>query len=62
MFQSQTTWMELDIWVRELGVPVTSSNHCTLWAALTHMKVATSGLGLGKLFELPVSRQNRQAA
>ena len=47
---------------RKLGVPVTSSNHCTLWAALTHMKVVTSGLGLGKLFELPVSRQNRQAA
>ena len=47
---------------RELGVPVTSSNHCTLWAALTHMKVATSCLGLGRLFELPVTPQSRQAA
>ena len=37
----------------ELKVPVTSSNHCTLWAALSRMKVAMAGLGLGRLFELP---------
>jgi maleate isomerase len=47
---------------RTLGVPVTSSNHCTLWAALRHMNVETTGLGLGRLFDLPVSNENRQAA
>lgn len=47
---------------QHLGVPVTSSNHCTLWAALRHMNVATAGLGLGKLFELPVAAANRHAA
>ena len=46
----------------ELGVPVTSSNHCTLWAALQHMRVATGGLGLGRLFELPAGDEKRQAA
>lgn len=45
-----------------LGVPVTSSNHCTLWAALKHMNVPTSGLGLGRLFELPAGKENRHAA
>ena len=46
----------------ELGVPVTSSNHCTLWTALRHMNVSTSGLGLGRLFELPAGDDNRHAA
>ena len=36
---------------RELGVPVLSSNQCTLWAALKHMKVDASGVGCGALFE-----------
>ena len=47
---------------RNLGVPVTSSNHCTLWAALRHLRVPTAGLGLGRLFELPVAEKNRHAA
>ena len=47
---------------QELGVPVTSSNHCTLWAALTHMKVTTGGLGLGRLFDLPSGGDTRRAA
>lgn len=46
----------------ELGVPVTSSNHCTLWAALRHMKVPMQGLNLGKLFELPQMQEQRQVA
>jgi maleate isomerase len=41
----------------ELQVPVTTSNHCTLWAALRHMKEPTGGLGLGRLFELPVKQE-----
>lgn len=41
---------------RELKVPVTTSNHCTLWAALSHMKVPMAGLDLGRLFELPVKQ------
>ena len=45
-----------------LGVPVTSSNHCTLWTALKHMNVPTGGLGLGRLFELPAGGDKRQAA
>ena len=35
----------------ELGVPVLSSNHATLWAALDHMKVDKRGLGGGTLYE-----------
>jgi len=46
----------------ELGVPVTSSNHCTLWTALTHMKVSTRGLKLGRLFDLTANEEKRQAA
>jgi maleate isomerase len=34
-----------------LGVPVTTSNHCTLWMALTHMGIPTRGLGLGRLYD-----------
>lgn len=45
----------------ELKVPVTTSNHCTLWTALRHMKVPMSGLELGRLFELP-ARQELHAA
>ena len=41
----------------ELKVPVTASNHCTLWAALTHMKVPLGGLELGRLFELPAQQE-----
>mgnify|MGYP000425995871 CR=1 FL=1 len=45
---------------RELGVPVLSSNQCTLWAALKHMKVDASGVGCGALFE--TTRQPAAAA
>jgi len=45
-----------------LGVPVTSSNHCTLWAALRHMKVSMKGISLGRLFDLPVVEEKRHAA
>jgi maleate isomerase len=53
---------QIELLERSLGVPVTSSNHCTLWAALRHMNIATTGLGLGRLFELPVAAANRHAA
>ena len=46
----------------ELGIPVTSSNHCTLWAALKHMKVSACGSGLGRLFDLPAGAEKRHAA
>ena len=35
---------------RELGVPVISSNACTLWIALQHMHAPLEGLALGRLF------------
>ncbi|MGH8619514.1 MAG: maleate cis-trans isomerase family protein [Burkholderiales bacterium] len=35
---------------RELGIPVTSSNACTLWTALQHMQAPLQGLALGRLF------------
>ena len=53
---------QIDRLERELGVPVTSSNHCTLWAALRHMKVPMTGLSLGRLFDLPLAEEKRQAA
>lgn len=37
---------------KALGVPVVSSNSCTLWAALTRIGAPTAGLGLGRLFDL----------
>ena len=36
---------------RELGKPVISSNQATLWAILSRMKLDTSGLHGGRLFE-----------
>lgn len=36
---------------RALGVPVVSSNSCTLWAALRRIGAPTGALGLGRLFE-----------
>jgi maleate isomerase len=33
------------------GVPVVTSNQCTLWAALRHMRVDASGVGPGRLFK-----------
>jgi len=42
---------------QELKVPVTTSNHCTLWAALRHMNVPTAGLDMGRLFELPLNQK-----
>lgn len=39
MFQSQTTWMELDIWVRELGVPAMEAiRAATYWPAVMMKK------------------------
>jgi len=35
---------------RELGVPVTSSNACTLWIALQHLQAPLEGIPLGRLF------------
>jgi maleate isomerase len=46
---------------RSLGVPVTSSNHCTLWAALRHMNVPMKDCGLGRLFDLPLHEQKHAA-
>ena len=51
----QITYLE-----RNLGVPVTSSNHCTLWAALRHMNVSTAGRALGRLFDRPAGGVQRQ--
>lgn len=65
VFLSCTNLLTMDQIARlesELGVPVTSSNHCTLWAALTHMKVPTAGLGLGRLYDMPAAADARAAA
>lgn len=34
----------------KLNIPVVTSNQCTLWAALRHMKVDASAVGPGRLF------------
>jgi maleate isomerase len=63
LFLSCTNMLTMDrieLLERELGVPVLSSNQCTLWAALKHMKVDASGVGCGALFE--TTRQPATAA
>jgi maleate isomerase len=44
------TMDQLESLERELGVAVTSSNACTLWAALQHLQAPLQGLRLGRLF------------
>jgi len=46
---------------RELGVPVVSSNSCTLWAALTRIGAPTAGLRLGRLYDLPAPGERAAA-
>ena len=45
-----------------LGVPVTSSNACTLWAALQHMQAPLAGIPLGRLFAPAADGDARVAA
>lgn len=63
VFLSCTNLLTMDqiaLLERELGVPVVSSNSCTLWAALTRIGAPTQGLGLGRLYDLPAP--DRKAA
>lgn len=49
------TMDQIDPLERELGVPVTTSNQCSLWIALRHMGVDASAVGPGRLFKLKAS-------
>ncbi len=55
------TMDQIDLLERELGVPVISSNQCSLWAALRHMG-ATAANGPGRLFRLERTRSQGIAA
>jgi len=44
-----------------LGVPVVSSNSCTLWSALRRIGAPTQGLGLGRLYDLPLPERKAAA-
>ncbi len=46
------TMDQIDLLERELGVPVVSSNQCSLWVALRHMGVDANATGPGRLFKL----------
>lgn len=54
MFQSQTTWMELDIWVRELGVPAMDAiRAATYWPAVMMKKDQDVGtVSAGKVADI----------
>jgi maleate isomerase len=41
----------IDALEQKLGIPVVTSNQCTLWAALKHMRVDASAVGPGRLFK-----------
>jgi maleate isomerase len=45
------TMDEIEPMERDLELPVVTSNQCSLWAALKHMKVDASGIGPGVLFK-----------
>ncbi len=45
-----------------LGVPVVSSNSCTLWAALRHLQAPLAGVKLGRLFSMQPGGLARAAA
>lgn len=47
---------------RALGVPVLSSNGCTLWAALQHLRAPLDGIPLGRLFAAGAGGAARAAA
>ena len=55
------TMDQIDTLERELGIPVATSNQCSLWAALRHMRVDASGIGPGKLFK-SMSRETKGVA
>ena len=54
MFQSQTTWMELDIWVRELGVPAMDAiRAATYWPSVMMKKDKDVGtVSAGKIADI----------
>jgi maleate isomerase len=41
----------IDTLEQKLGIPAVTSNQCTLWAALKHMRVDASAVGPGRLFK-----------
>ncbi len=45
------TMDQIDCLERELQVPVVTSNQCSLWAALLHMRIDASAAGPGRLFK-----------
>ena len=56
------TMDQIDLLERELGVPVISSNQCSLWAALRHMKVDAGTIAPGRLFRLKQPQNQDLAA
>jgi maleate isomerase len=46
------TMDQIDSLERDLGLPVASSNQCSLWIALRHMQIDASAVGAGRLFKL----------
>ena len=54
LFLSCTNMLTMDrieLLERDLGMPVLSSNQCTLWVGLKHMGVDVNGVRCGALFE-----------
>lgn len=54
VFVSCTNLLTMDVidgLEQKLGVPVVTSNQCTLWAALRHMKIDAGAVGPGQLFK-----------
>jgi maleate isomerase len=56
------TMDQIDLLERELGVPVLSSNQCSLWIALRHMGVDASTIAPGRLFRLKQAQSRDRAA
>ncbi|MCC6532253.1 MAG: aspartate/glutamate racemase family protein [Burkholderiales bacterium] len=47
------TMDQIEALEQALGIPVLTSNQCSLWIALKHMKIDASKLGPGRLFKIP---------
>jgi len=56
------TMDQIDLLERELGVPVLSSNQCSLWVALRHMGVDAGAIAPGRLFKLKPAQSRDRAA
>lgn len=56
------TMDQIDILEREFGVPVISSNQCSLWVALHHMNVDAGAIAPGRLFKTKTAHDRDIAA